>query len=69
MEHNQQIDAFANDINSMVARYLSEFDLPIESIIGTLEFLKNDLLNGASVEFDCDFDIDIDDTETGLGDT
>jgi hypothetical protein len=68
MELTEQIEAFTNDLNALVGRYVEEFDLPAETLVGVLSFCKNDILNGATIEFDSGFDIDdIDeDTEKGL---
>tara|TARA_Y100000593_G_C4299844_1_gene332736 strand:- start:1136 stop:1333 length:198 start_codon:yes stop_codon:yes gene_type:complete len=56
MKHDEQVDALYTDLTQLLARYRSEFDLHVETMIGCMEFVKNDLLNGAIVEFEVDDD-------------
>lgn len=39
--YHEQIDAFTIDLDNLIARYLSEFDLHMETIVGCLEMAKN----------------------------
>jgi hypothetical protein len=58
MSPDEQTDAFASDMYQVIQRYQQEFDVPVETMIGVLEFIKNELLNGASVEFEIDEDLE-----------
>ena len=57
MRPDEQTDALAADIFQLVHRYQKEFDIQVETMVGVLEFVKQDLLTGGSVEFDCDMDL------------
>ena len=35
--YHEQIDAFTMDLDNLIARYLNEFDLHMETIVGCLE--------------------------------
>jgi len=39
--YHEQIDAFTMDLDNLIARYLNEFDLHMETIVGCLEIAKN----------------------------
>jgi hypothetical protein len=39
--YHEQIDAFTIDLDNLIARYLNEFDLHMETILGCLELAKN----------------------------
>jgi hypothetical protein len=39
--YHEQIDAFTIDLDNLIARYLNEFDLHMETIVGCLEMAKN----------------------------
>ena len=43
MSHTDQITAFSRDIQSVVDRYAAEFNLPISTALGILEFTKLNL--------------------------
>ena len=57
MEYNEQTDALAIELGSLVTRYLKEFDLNIQTIVGVLEEKKFDLLEGGTMLFEFDDDI------------
>jgi len=59
MKHEEQVDALYTDLTQLLARYSSEFDLHVETMIGCIDFVKNDLLNGAIVEFEIDEGFDL----------
>jgi hypothetical protein len=44
MDQVSQQDAFYNDLDKLIGRYISEFDLTTASAIGVLEIHKNQLL-------------------------
>lgn len=43
----EQITAFSDEIDKVIARFRSEFDLSYAAAIGVLEFAKQKLLNEA----------------------
>jgi len=45
MSHGKQIDALYNDLDRVIERYRLEFDLPLASVVGTLEVLKQDIIS------------------------
>lgn len=47
MNHREQIDAFSNDLFNLIDRYRSEFELPLASVVGTLELASHHLLREA----------------------
>lgn len=51
--HYEQIDQLTWDIQAMIHRYKKEWDLPLESIVGVLEFVKTEITAG-------DYDIFLD---------
>ena len=51
--HYEQIDQFTWDLEKMICRYKKEWDLPLESIVGVLEFVKNEIVSGDyTIEFE-----------------
>jgi hypothetical protein len=44
--HYEQIDQFTWDLQAMIHRYKKEWDLPLESIVGAIEFVKAEITNG-----------------------
>ena len=40
MNHKQQLAHFSNDLDTLVNRYRSEYDLTYGAIVGALEFKK-----------------------------
>jgi hypothetical protein len=59
----EQIDQLNDELRKVVHRFKLEYDLPVEAIIGVMEFIKADLID-AGVEFEVDFDLDDDSEET-----
>ncbi len=53
MDDKQQIFAFADDIDRLVERYRSEFDMTYAAVVGVL-FMKSQLLCGEAGEKDDD---------------
>ncbi len=53
MDDKQQIFAFADDIDRLVERYRSEFDMTYAAVVGVL-FMKAQLLCGEAGERDDD---------------
>ena len=44
--HYEQIDQFTFDLEKLIYRYKKEWDLPLESIVGVIEFIKNEIVSG-----------------------
>ena len=42
MDQFEQTDAFRFDLQSLISRYLKEFDMPIETLFGVMEATKMD---------------------------
>jgi hypothetical protein len=61
MDYNEQTDAFAQELGALVVRYLNEFDLNIQTIVGSLEEKKFDLLDSGNMTFELDDDELLDD--------
>ena len=51
MDLFEQTDAFRFDLQALINRYLLEFDLPIETLIGVMETTKIDSLVDPPAEF------------------
>ena len=47
MTDREQLEAFANDIGSLVYRYRDEFDLTVAAMVGVLECAKYDIMDCA----------------------
>lgn len=47
MDHRDQINAFYSDLDALVDRYIAEFDLPVASLVGALEIMKQELVLAA----------------------
>ena len=60
--HYEQIDQFTWDVQALIHRYKKEWDLPLESIVGALEFIKTEITAG---NYDMYFDFD---DQEGSGD-
>tara|TARA_R110002110_G_scaffold267915_1_gene483768 strand:+ start:61 stop:264 length:204 start_codon:yes stop_codon:yes gene_type:complete len=56
VEYNEQTDALAMELGSLITRYIKEFDLNIQTIVGVLEEQKFDLLEGGTMLFEIDED-------------
>ena len=51
--HYEQIDQFTFDLEKLIYRYKKEWDLPMESIVGAMAYVQNEIVTGDySVEFD-----------------
>ena len=53
--HYEQIDQFTWDVQALIHRYKKEWDLPLESIVGALEFIKTEITAG---NYDVYFNLD-----------
>jgi len=63
MSHTEQITAFSRDLQAVVDRYAAEFQLPVSTAIGVLEFTKLNLYKREMIDHhpptnDRDFDDD-----------
>lgn len=47
MNHREQIDAFSSDLFNLIDRYRQEFELPLASVVGTLQLASHHLLREA----------------------
>jgi len=54
MTYDEQTDALAMEIGSTITRYIKEFDLNIQTIVGILEEKKFDLLDRGNIFFEMD---------------
>ena len=63
MNYDEQTDALGIELGSLVTRYLKEFDLNIQTIVGVLEEKKFDLLEGGTMLFEIDEDTFNDDDD------
>lgn len=54
---SEQIDQLSDELRKLVHRFLLEYDLPIESIVGCIEFEKKELLD-LRIQFDSDMELD-----------
>jgi len=64
MNYDEQTDAFSADLGNLVLRYLKEFDLNIQTVVGVLEEKKHDLLDTGIVFIE---GMDLDDDELNEG--
>lgn len=55
MDHNEQTDAFLYDLQNVIHRFRTEFDLNHATIVGVLEMVKIDYLTDS---FDVAFEQD-----------
>lgn len=62
MTAEDQIDQLNDELRKVVHRFKLEYDLPIEAIVGVMDFIKADLID-AGVDFEVDFDLDDDNEE------
>ena len=63
MNQFEQADAFRFDLQSLINRYLQEFDLPVETLIGVMESAKIEMFvdpPGDFPELPCEWDDDYD---------
>ena len=59
--YHEQVDAFAIDLDNLITRYRNEFDLHLETLVGSLEMAKATLLQ--PMEFDLGSEMLEDDEE------
>ena len=52
--YHEQIDAFSMDLDNLIARYLNEFDLHMETIVGCLEMAKNSVSDPMIIDMGSD---------------
>ena len=57
-DYDEQTDAFRFELDSMVDRYLEEFDINTIVMIGALREKEQELINAGNVEFEADDDDD-----------
>lgn len=50
MTHPQQITAFATELDKLVDRFRSEFELPVVSVLGVLQLQQHLLLTEITAE-------------------
>jgi hypothetical protein len=66
MDHNEQTDAFLYDLQNVVNRFRTEFDLNHATIVGCLEMVKIDYLTDSfDVAFEQDDQLLDDDNDDG----
>lgn len=64
MDHNEQTDAFLYDLQNVIHRFRTEFDLNHATIVGVLEMVKIDYLTDSfDVAFEQDDDNFINDND------
>ena len=54
--YEDQIDLFNNDLQNLIYRYKSEYELHDETIIGALECLKLSVIESFTIDFESDID-------------
>jgi hypothetical protein len=60
MDYNEQTDAFYVELNALIQRFMSEFDLNTYTIMGVLEETKHDLIETGSILFEIDDELNPD---------
>jgi len=60
-DYDEQTDAFRFELDSMVDRYLQEFDINTITMIGALREKMQELINSGNIEFEADDDFFNDD--------
>ena len=66
MDPHEQVDAFRFDLMALLKRYLLEFDLPLETLIGVMETTKIDSFVDPPQEIPegpCEWDEDYEDND------
>ena len=56
-DYDEQTDAFRFDLDSLVERYLEEFDINTITIIGALREKMAELIEAGNIDFDPDFEL------------
>ena len=54
MDYNEQTDALYVELNSLLSRFIKEFDLNTSTVIGVLEEAKMDLMQSGTFFFELD---------------
>jgi len=62
--YEDQIDLFNNDLQNLIYRYKSEYDLHDETIIGCIEASKLAIIDSFTIDFEGDIDLEDDDDES-----
>ena len=58
--YEDQIDLFNNDLQNLIYRYKSEYDLHDETLIGCIEASKLLVIDSFTIDFEDDIDLDND---------
>jgi hypothetical protein len=58
-DYDEQTDAFRFDLDDLVYRYIDEFDINTFVMVGALQEKIKELLEAGNVEFEGDFDGDL----------
>jgi len=61
--YEDQIDLFNNDLENLIYRYKSEYDLHDETLIGCIEASKSSVIDSFTIDFEDDIDLDNDGNE------
>lgn len=61
--YEDQIDLFNNDLQNLIYRYKSEYDLHDETLIGCIEASKLSIIDSFTIEFESDIDLDNEEDE------
>ena len=61
--YEDQIDLFNNDLQNLIYRYKSEYDLHDETLIGCIEASKLSVIDSFTIEFESDIDLDNEEDE------
>ena len=59
-DYDEQTDAFRFELEDLIYRYIDEFDINTFVMVGALQEKIKDLLEAGDVEFEGDFDEDLD---------
>jgi hypothetical protein len=54
MPYHEQVDAFANELESLVERFRDEWDLTLETMIGCIEVQKTLLSQPVIMDMGCE---------------
>ena len=58
--YEDQIDLFNNDLQNLIYRYKSEYDLHDETLIGCIEASKLSVIDSFTIDFEGDIDLEDD---------
>jgi hypothetical protein len=61
--YEDQIDLFNNDLQNLIYRYKSEYDLHDETLIGCIEASKLSVIDSFTIDFEDDIDLDNEDSD------